>query len=475
MKEKWNLKNIWPVLLILGVLGIIVVQRIHYVLSATANVPVMDYWRYIYQFGDKIFNEGVTLKDLWVPQAGATHRPMGVPIFLFLINVKYFGLNTQIEIVGGVIALAVNTLFLLWVFLKKMKWEHGLEKCGFILLMLFVFNINQWEIMILEFSMGFAIRALLIMISLYLFDHLQKETVKIYQPILVAAWMFVVACLSGSYGPAVIGALCFVTLSQVFINKTYKLKNLLRNVIMILGFGIGTLLFMTGIGGGASSGAGKSLADMIADGRIFKAVFYMLGSSLLHNESAYVKENFEVLTWIGIGLFVLYLLAIFLFFKRRLYEKTYMPIMLMAYAACSILAIAYGRIPMYGVKGVVASRYVCETTLGLIGLVWILWYEICYQFRKRKQKEKLKTILNYAKVFVCVCAVVGILRILDISAETERRIAPYRKIYQEGIIEKMTSGRELTDTELASFQSERKYIEEAIEIMKKYGLGVFGD
>ena len=475
MKEKWKFKNTWPLCLIIGILAIIVIKRINYVLMASENVPVMDYWRYIYQFGDKIFQEGVTLKDLWVPQAGATHRPMGVPIFLFLMNVKYFGLNTQIEIVGGVIALAVNTLFLLWVFLKKMKWEHGLEKCGFILLMLCVFNINQWEIMTLEFSMGFAIRALLLLISLYLFDHLQKEQVKWYQPLLVAVWMFIVACLSGSYGPAVVGAMCFVAFVQLFVNKTHKLKNAIRNFVMIFGFCIGTIFFMTGIGGGVSSGAGGKLADMIADGRFLKAIFYMLGSSVLHVESSYVKENIEILTTVGIGLFILYLLAIFLFFKRRLFEKTYLPIMLMAYAACSILAIAFGRIPMYGVKGVIASRYVCETTLGLVGLVWILWYEICYQFKNRKEKEAVKTVFAYAKVFVCVAAVIGILRFLDISANTEYAIAPYRGKYQEGLINKMKSDRELTDSELAGFQSERKFIEEAIEIMKRYGLGVFGE
>lgn len=475
MKNKIVWKNVWPVLLILGFLILMVINRIDYVLTATANVPIMDYWRYICQFVDKVFNEGVTLADLWIPQEGATHRAMGMSIFCFLLNVKLFGLNTQIEIVGGVIAFAVNCLFLLWVFLKRMKWENGVEKCGFLLMMICVFNINQWEIMILEFSLGFALRILLILLAVYFFDSLQKENTKIPAIAICTVWMFMVACLTGSYGPAVIGALFFVAIVQLIVNKNNRWKNGIQNLVMISGFAIGTLLFLGGIGGGVSQGAGTRFTDMIMDGRIIKAVFYMLGSSVLHSTSTPVLENFDIFLSVGVVLFVLYMLAIFLFFKRKMYEKTYMPIMLMAYTACSILTISFGRIPMFGVTYTTSSRYVCETTLGLIGLIWIIWYEMCYQFKKLMQQQKVTKAMSFVKLSVCFAGVLFILHQFDISNETEMATAPYRKIYQENLIEKMESGKELSDGDIAMFQSERKYVEEGIEIMKKYKLGVFGE
>lgn len=467
-------KKIWPLLIIFAYITIIIISRISYVLTATANVPIMDYWRYIVQFVEKLFQEGITFADLWIPQEGATHRAIGVPIICFLLNVKYFALDTQIEIVAGVFATAVNCLFLLWAFLKKMKWENNIAKCGFVLIVSCMYNINQWEIMTLEFSLGFAVRQLLILIALFIYDELQKGNQKSYKLIAYVFFMCCVACLTGSYGPAVLGAMFFVFLIQFFVVKENKGRICVQSGMMMLAFAIVSFLFFCGIGGGISQNSGTNLIDMIFDGRIFKAVFIMLGSSVLHNASSVVAESMNNVLCIGVVLFVLYIIAIFIFFKRKMYEITYVPIMLMAYTAGSILVIAFGRLQEFDLSYLVASRYVCETTLGLVGIVWIFIYEVyCILYVNRKNKEK--GILPIFKMLVYIIGTGFIMVNLQISYNIEMTTAPYRRIYYENLIEKMISAETITDEDASKFQSSKVFVEEGIEIMKKYKLGVFGE
>lgn len=39
-------------------------------MNATANVPIMDYWRYAYKMLPKIYGGGITFSDLWEPING---------------------------------------------------------------------------------------------------------------------------------------------------------------------------------------------------------------------------------------------------------------------------------------------------------------------------------------------------------------------------------------------------------------------
>ena len=43
--KEMNWKKMLPTVIVFAVLIMLTVERIHYTLIATANVPVMDYWR----------------------------------------------------------------------------------------------------------------------------------------------------------------------------------------------------------------------------------------------------------------------------------------------------------------------------------------------------------------------------------------------------------------------------------------------
>ena len=464
--KEMNWKKMLPTVIVFAVLIMLTVERIHYTLIATANVPVMDYWRYIVQFVDKLMEGNVTIMDLWEPYS--SHRS-GISTFLFLINVKWFGLNTQIEILLGAIGTFINCIFLFWIFLKKNQWNTSWVKCGFILVALCMFNINQWEIVTLEFSLGFSLRILLVLWTFYLFDTLQIRERKKWIIASFSVSMLVVAYLTGSYGPAVLGTFVFISIIYMIVGKESKWKKCIQNLIIIFFLGAGLIIFFWGLESNSGSGATKSFFDILLDGTLIKGIFLMLGSSVVHIESNVVSQHPNILLYIGVILFLVYVLAIVLFFRLQIYKKTYMPLMLMAYTACIILVIVYGRSTMFGVEYVRSSRYVCETTLGLAGICWIFLYQIQYMMDHRKEKNYLSMV----KTVACICGLVLIMGSIGYSYKVEKGIAPFRKVYQENLIELMKSGEELTDEQCANFQADTHLVNQGIAIMRKYNLGVF--
>lgn len=467
--EKLDLtwQKVLPIVLVFGVLVYLMVERIQYVLGASANVPMMDYWRYIVEFLEPLFEEGSVWEVYGKPQAGASHRNGGLTALFFLINAKYFGLNTQIEIVLGAVGTFIDCCFLFYVFMKKTPFKRKWLNCGFILMAFALFNINQWEILTLEFAFSFSIRTLLILWSCHYFDsmHLQNKK-KISIIFFVVAMYFVVTTL-GSYGPGLVGAFVFVSMVQLIVNKENRKRTSIQNGLVILVMLIGLLAFFTGLSSGSGGNPANSLFNMIKDGRMVRAFFLMLGSSIMHIEDATATEPIRRLMILGIILFILYMLALFLYFRRKMYEKTYMPLALMAYTACIILVISYGRIPMFGVNYVISSRYVCDTTIGLAGMLWIFLYELD---NVSWYKEKIWAVV---KGTTCVFAMLYLVLCLRYSYKIEMGIAPYRKMYCESLIRTIQNNEVLTDSQAAPFQSDTALVNKGLELMRKYHLGIF--
>lgn len=467
MNKHIEWKKVCPIIVIVLFLSWLTIDRVNYLLTATANVPIMDYWRYIVLFVEKIFNEGVSLIDLWEVQEGTTHRHFGIANILFLLNVKLFGLNTQVEIVLGAICMFINCCFLLWLFLKKIDWNNAYIKGGFVLLAICMFNINQWEILTLEFSMGFTLRILMILWTVNYFDTIQFKEKNKFSFGAYLLYLILVACLCGSYAPALLGTFVFVVLVKIFLKKETK-RTLIQNLLIVLFFSTGCVLIFWGTSSGAGDSSIGIFMEYLIDGTLFKAIFLMLGSSIMHVESPLVSTYSELLVNLGAIVFVIYMIAIVIYFYRKMYEKTYVPIMLMAYTAGNILVISFGRIPMFGVGYVVSSRYVCETTLGLVGVCWIFLYEFQAIINKLNALAVVRVCALYTGLFIIFIS-------LGYSDFVEKGIAPYRKMYSESLIQLMMSGEEITDENSGGFQADTELVKEGIEIMKQYKLGVFGE
>lgn len=88
---------------------------------------------------------------------------------------------------------------------------------------------------------------------------------------------------------------------------------------------------------------------------------------------------------IGFLILALYGVAFFIFYKKKLWEKTIAPLYLMVLLGGAASALLIARLPVTGIGNAMAVRYITLLQFGLLGLVWILilWFECLTGSRKK--------------------------------------------------------------------------------------------
>jgi hypothetical protein len=87
----------------------------------------------------------------------------------------------------------------------------------------------------------------------------------------------------------------------------------------------------------------------------------------------------------GLVILLLYLTAFILFHKRKMWEKTIVPLYLMVYFWGVVLALLVARMPELGIRSAAAPRYASILQLGFLGVIWIfiLWFRELSGWRKK--------------------------------------------------------------------------------------------
>lgn len=435
-----------------------------YLSQATSNVPVMDYWKYLNRFVDKMYTSGLTLADLW--ESDGIHRgPMS--FLYFLINVHFFHYNTQIGVYFGCFARIVLTILLYKIFknycLKRKIWteSHFLTS---ILVIALAFNLNQYEIITLEFSFSFAVRTLVFVLTFKFTEDVLLIGDKRKNVIEISLWYIGVICLfAAGYFPAVVGVIIFCLIFHIMVNfKNERWRYRREYVILFIGLAIGTLLYMIDLGDANLALTQKSFFSSIFSKEIIKGVLIMLGASISK------LEDMRALMIVGLVLALIYLFSIVWYLKKKMYRYSYMPMLMIGYMTLSIFIIYWGRSDSFGLESLAASRYTCETVVGLLGLSMILIDGIF--FREKSERNEVKVFLSK---LIFTGAVIFVLLNVFFSDIQEYRISQYRKEYQDNLISDMMLIDELRDDELGAFQADPSTVRTGVKIMKHYKLGVF--
>ena len=442
-------------------LGLALFIMFVYLSKATANVPIMDYWRYINSFVDKMFTDTITFNDLWLNQ-GVYRYP--VIYGLFLLNVKLFHYNTQIEIFGGCVVMAITSI-ILYKLLKEYfcDYKKYIKYFGYCMLLMAVFNLNQWEILTLEFSLGFALRILSFILVFKYTDYFLCNMTTTYSRAIILAMIYIfVICLFGAaYFPAMIGAVFFTIVFRLFVFlKEEKLGYVKQYIILCAGLIIGTCIYMNGIVSSDITISENGLFSAVFNFNILRALVIMLGSSLVGVYG--VKISF----FVGCVFLGIYIFAIVWYLYNKMYKKTYMPMLLIAYAIMVTCLIYLGRSSVFNLEYLTSSRYVCETTIGIIGVSWILLD--CFSNNNSN--------LRFLRKSICCCMLIFIIISIGCSCLKEYNTAIYRKAYADNLIKNMTKIEELDSSEIALYQANYdELVINGVKIMKKYNLGVFHD
>lgn len=155
--------------------------------------------------------------------------------------------------------------------------------------------------------------------------------------------------------------------------------------------------------------------------------------------------------------------------KKKQTGRNLFPLICVIYAVIISMAIAFGRVEVFGDSVMCSSRYVVESSIGLLGIVWLT-----YEQYHADESEKT-AISNVARSAYGVTVALFFMGGLAISAISEMRIAPYRGAYNENIKEIMLNVDEYSDDELAVTQGEASDVRESVTFLKRYNLSIFAD
>lgn len=456
-------------IIFVSILSLLLFFQLIYISNATINIPVMDYWRYINNYVDKCFMGGIPFSELYESYCG--HKGLLVPL-LFVINVIFFKLNVRVSTffaiaIMGTIAIFVYNLFLSTVKTCARSIDYGksiVQQIWGSLIVFPIFNLNQWEILTLEFATPFMLRVLVTVALLVFVDRLLLRKIENYN-ILCVCVICVIAAINlalAGYSVAFIGAV-FVTLIFNLIvhgkNVDYKV-----NICLVFSLIIGLVVYLRDIKS-AISEIEISVTSLILN--FPKAFLVLLGSSIFHENLA--KESLGMKSYYIVGsmLLLIYLASVFIYVKKRYYNFSYLPIMLICYTFCNMGCIYISRFPYFGLGGMASSRYVVDTTLGLIGTIWIFSLIFFDDYtRNSKKKSLFRTNLS-------VFLVIVVSFFLFFTNVKEHKISAYRCVYFRELINKVENIEALSDEELCQFQANSpEMVRSGVNLMKKYHLGI---
>ena len=202
----------------------------------------------------------------------------------------------------------------------------------------------------------------------------------------------------------------------------------------------------------------KMIAQPLAALQFLLAAF---GASVVGVNAAKMYFPFSGMVFLGSLVVCLYGLALFLYFRFRLYERSYLPFYLLMQAFFYLVFMTAGRFG-YGIDYGMASRYTCVSVLGLVGSGWVLIYVLAGGRTRRT-----------GAVNLLVVPLMLIAAGLILTAMTEWRIQPHRKVYFENLREIALRVDSASDEELAKFEERPALVRESLRVLKECHLNVY--
>ena len=476
-KEKRRTYAMWCVIAIC--VGSMMAIYWRYITIAKSTVPIMDFWHWIAIYGEKVQNGIITFSDYFYSDKGQHIQPLPMAIQFTILKWSHF--DVQPLVVWGLfvrLLLVVGMVVLFW---RAYKESITTNRVFFALICILmtgcIINYNQWELTTEPFSFGNSLRVLLYYASFawaaLFVVNISKRS--LYGNLLRGGFLGVLcafltifcgAAYFVGHLPAIGIAFILVLLKDKKHFKKYMLPLALWFVISLFGAIIYYWLYTRG--GRADVVASSN--GVILFTRIITAEMLFWGSSILPE---------KLLSTVGQGPFyvcgtLMFAYIVWLIVKQvktKQTKRNLFPLICVIYAVIISMAIAFGRVEVFGDSVMCSSRYVVESSIGLLGIVWLT-----YEQYHADGSEKI-AISNVVRSTYGVGIAVALFFVggLTISAISEMRIAPYRGAYNESIKEIMLNIDERSDEELAVTQGEASDVRVSVAFLKRYNLSIFAD
>ena len=211
--------------------------------------------------------------------------------------------------------------------------------------------------------------------------------------------------------------------------------------------------------GSSSAGEPFSLNDIVF---LAQAVCFFWGGLFVHNQSMEQYGN-SLCMLIGAATLIYSIYILIRYMKKDNLKNNLFPVICVLYALVLSVAISFGRLGKFDASYLSASRYTVESSIGLLGIVWMS-YRVCAE-----------SAVKSAKVGHGLCVCIALV-MLFFAAKVEKNMAPHRKIYNDSLAEMMTHLEDYSDDELAVFQANSpEYVRYSVEFFKENNLSIFSE
>lgn len=342
--------------------------------TGASAVIKRDQWHHLTML-TKYFNTGFDFHLLTFLHG--EHLQLGYNAW-FVLNGALFGLNTQLELFLGLFFLGGFIVLLFREFDASLKHNSAplQRQLMFVLMLMIALSFHQiisFTYSLLSFGAFISVLLMMLFISVLNEYLMEKKAASSLVPIMVLVLFLLGVGFSGGGWMIYFGAAITVLCSWVVTHRPPKEK------ILMLGGGLLVLAaVMLWINSFEASGTLNTNSGVTYIVQHFdQAVIFML--ILLTNSMLDINwfQKVGLLEWvyvIGCAIGALYLIGLYLFYKTRMWEKTYAPFYLIAYFWIFSLALLLYRFPVFGANGAAFPRYATALQLGLLGVLWIVIY-----------------------------------------------------------------------------------------------------
>ena len=386
--------------------------------------------------------------------------------FLQFINIKVFGMNSKL-IALSIPFLVLGSVLMIYRDYRKCfapRRSSGFIALSFLFVSLLMFNIIQWEGLTFSYAFVFQSPLPFFIASVICFERILTKGTPGYVAagLLLSALSVLVFGGTHSYSFAWALGLTFVCYAGTRRDRMTK-EVWLRALGVSAYLGVLAVLYMYNIRHNdyfphATHHVDKMIAQPLAALQFLLAAF---GASVVGVNAAKMYFPFSGMVFLGSLVVCLYGLALFLYFRFRLYERSYLPFYLLMQAFFYLVFMTAGRFG-YGIDYGMASRYTCVSVLGLVGSGWVLIYVLAGGRTRRT-----------GAVNLLVVPLMVIAAGLILTAMTEWRIQPHRKVYFENLREIALRVDSASDEELAKFEERPALVRESLRVLKECHLNVY--
>lgn len=436
-----------------------------YIHISTCNVVYSDYIRLVNSY----------LPDVWNPRkflVGDVLTRIPINYLGRIINMELFGFNLQFDRVLGVLGLGLAS-----VFFAGYGSRYKIGPVWYVFLVFMMFSLNKWEMLTNGSGWAHFLAFALFYYHFMVLDRVRQGNGKRCDHILLIVLPFVITL--GVAGPycAIYTATLLLSYGFCVILDWIEKRSIDKRYLVYMVCALIPLLLYLWSNSCLTEDYDKNsvsaeLLPTLMGNPKFMVKFFLksFASMAIGKETAegivstYPQFN-KVVCLMGVVVIAAYLLALWLNFKFHLYQRTILPLMLLAAGGMNHILILVSRwifqLENYGMS----SRYALQYQIGIFGII------LTIAFVWKDMHIPRKAWARGASVLFCCVILAGNLY----TTADELNKARYRKEKGQLLTELALDYENRTDEELEQFEYTRGIdkVRNALGILKENRLNVF--